>query len=638
MKFDSILASLKSYIIPGDWPPTIFLLPEGAMRDIYDCVVENRFSQCIELGTGHGATSCVIAAALEELGNGRIVTIDKTLHQPVNANVLKEHTGIGDTIEFVVEPLGYNWYMADLIAKQTVDGVCEPIFDLCLIDGAHEFEPDALAFFLVSKLLKPGGWVVLDDLNFALRSMSFWRETHGHLSERELDAFQIGMVFDLAVRQHPGFTDFRVSENGRVGWARKKSPKSNAEEQQRNIFLSAQINSRRPSLQLTSPPRERRRFESGRLKKRSPVSDRRRIHILFEHSSDLRPHGCSHIRLLLPLGYPINADSFEVTRGSSYEKADIVIVERTWRPSDNPLNDAEQLVGKLRRDGARFIYSIDDNLLDLKLDEPARENLTMQQLMAIRYFIRKADGVIVTTDPLKDRLAPLNKSIAVVQNALDERLWRREPSSEISESRKRRKVIGYMGTHTHDADLMMIAQALITVARKHPPDLIELHFIGGFADSAVLGAFGDVPIKVLDVGSNVEYPKFARWMVDNVFWDLAVAPLVDNDFNRCKSDLKFLDYSALGIPGIYSRVAAYDRTVQHMETGYLSNNDIQSWIEAIQLLLSDDRLRQTLARNAREYVFSNRTLEHRAKDWRCAILSFAVEQHSPVSELDQPAR
>jgi glycosyltransferase involved in cell wall biosynthesis len=555
------------------------------------------------------------------------------LHQPVNANVLKEHTGIGDTIEFVVEPLGYNWYLADLIAKQTVDDICQPIFDFCLIDGAHEFEPDALAFFLVSKLLKPGGWVVLDDLNFALRSMSFWRETHGHLSDRELDAFQIGMVFDLAVRQHPHFTDFRVSENGRVGWARKKL---SAVDQQDNILRSAQINSRKSSLKSMSAATERVGFESGRLTKRSSVSDRRRIHVLFEHSSDLRPHGCSHIRLLLPLGHPVNVDSFEVTRGTSYEKADIVIVERTWRPSDTHLDDAEQLVEKLRRDGARFIYSIDDNLLDLKLDEPARENLSMQQLMAIRYFIRKADGVIVTTNLLKDRLAPLNKKIAVVQNALDERLWRREPSSDVSEAKNRRRVIGYMGTHTHDADLMMIAQALVTVARKHP-DPIELQFIGGFADSAVLAAFGDVPLKVLDVGRNVEYPAFARWMVDNVFWDFAVAPLVDNDFNRCKSDLKFLDYSALGVPGIYSNVPAYE-TVQHMETGYLSNNDTESWVEALQRLLSDHRLRQTLASNAREYVFSNRTLEHRAADWRRVILSFAAQQRPlSVSELDLSA-
>lgn len=229
MNYEIILERLKSYQVPGDWPPTIFLLPEVAMKDIYDCIVENKLSSGIELGTGHGATSCVIAAAMEEIGGGRLVTIDKTLHMPANVNVLKEHSGIGDNLEFVLEPLGYNWYLADLIAKQTSDDFCAPIFDFCLIDGAHEFEPDALAFTLVAKLLKPGAWVVLDDLNFYLRSMSFWRETHGHLSDRELDTCQIGMVWDYLVKQRPDFTDFRITDNGRVGWTRKAASDSHVD-------------------------------------------------------------------------------------------------------------------------------------------------------------------------------------------------------------------------------------------------------------------------------------------------------------------------------------------------------------------------------------------------------------------------
>lgn len=225
MKYETILESLKSYEVPGNWPASIFLLPEGAMRDIYDCIVENKLQNCVELGTGHGATSCVMAAAIDEIGQGRVITIDKALHLPTNANVLKEHTGIGDQLEFVLEPLGYNWYLADLIAKQTVDDVCEPIFDFCLLDGAHEFEPDALACFLVAKLLKPGGWLVLDDLNFALRSMSSWKVSHGHLSDRELDVCQMGMVYEHVVKQHPDFSEFKITEDGRLGWARKKSRK-----------------------------------------------------------------------------------------------------------------------------------------------------------------------------------------------------------------------------------------------------------------------------------------------------------------------------------------------------------------------------------------------------------------------------
>lgn len=63
----------------------------------------------------------------------------------------------------------------------------------------------------------------MDDVNRNLRMLPYWRETHGHCSDRELDAFQIKMVYDLIVRQHPDFYDFRLIHGGRIGWARKKA-------------------------------------------------------------------------------------------------------------------------------------------------------------------------------------------------------------------------------------------------------------------------------------------------------------------------------------------------------------------------------------------------------------------------------
>ena len=98
----------------------------------------------------------------------------------------------------------------------------------------------------------------------------------------------------------------------------------------------------------------------------------------------------------------------------------------------------------------------------------------------------------------------------------------------------------------------------------------------------------------------------------NLSWDVGIAPLENTIFNRCKSDIKFLDYSALGFPGIYSRVPSYEGTVQHLETGYLVENTPSAWTEALDVLLANTDLRTQLALNAQEYVFSTRTLQHGA--------------------------
>lgn len=179
MKYQQVLDLLNSYTPPDNWNANLFLLPLEAEHDIYQFIIKNKPHSCIELGTGFGATACIMAAAMEEIGSGQVTTVDMYMHQPVNVKVLIQHTGINNKfLKIVVDPLGYNWYIADLIKQQSHRGVCHPLFDFCLLDGAHEWNPDALAFLLIAKLLNPGGWIALDDINFNLGMIPNWQETH----------------------------------------------------------------------------------------------------------------------------------------------------------------------------------------------------------------------------------------------------------------------------------------------------------------------------------------------------------------------------------------------------------------------------------------------------------------------------
>lgn len=338
------------------------------------------------------------------------------------------------------------------------------------------------------------------------------------------------------------------------------------------------------------------------------------VHIIFEHGSDLKPYGVAYIRDILPLTYPANQDFFQVTHSTDYQAADIVIIERTWKPGVT-LSMAEALVAQARSDQTCLVYSIDDNLLDL-------ETIPLQERMVARYFCRAADGVIVSTEMLKERLCRLNSNILVVPNALDERLFggdNQQPPREKADPG--RKTIGFMGTFTHDTDLMMVLQPLHEVFRKHAGQL-ELQLVGGIGNPAVLRTLQNLSPQVLKVPVyDVAYPNFVPWMKHNIAWDLAIAPLDDTYFNRFKSDIKFLDYSALGIPGIYSKVPIYADTIRHLETGYLADNTPEEWSKGLEMLLADGVLRQRLASGAQEYVFSSRTLQFSATNWRNALFS-----------------
>lgn len=348
----------------------------------------------------------------------------------------------------------------------------------------------------------------------------------------------------------------------------------------------------------------------------------KRVHLLFEHDLSGRPYGCFFIRLLRPLTHVAVNGQFDLTYGLELPQTpvDIVVVERGWRP-DISLDGAKKLVREIKGCGAKLVYTFDDNLVDLHELAPWETYPGTEQRMIFRYLMRQADGLIVSTAPLKARFSSLNANIRVVPNALDEGLFGGVPERS-DQSAKDRVVLGYMGTRTHTADLLMILTPLREFLHRNR-DRVVLELVGVYADHRIEKCFSGYPVRFLDVGAAVDYEKFVPWARKNLAWDFALAPLEDTHFNRYKSDIKFLDYSMLGIPGIFSNVESYRNTVRHRETGWLCENDCDAWLEALESMLGDEHLRKSLAVNSAEFVRARRSLKQHAVDWVDAIKEIA---------------
>ncbi|MGA9348461.1 MAG: glycosyltransferase [Anaerolineae bacterium] len=389
--------------------------------------------------------------------------------------------------------------------------------------------------------------------------------------------------------------------------------------------------------------------------------NRRRIHILYEHGTDLRPFGSAYIRLLRPLTHPALCGSLEVTSGLRYDGQDVdaVIVDRLWRPDISPAL-AVSLVEDVRRAGGQLIYALDDDFLDLPA-EGKDWRPTEEHRWVVQFFLRQADGVMVPTQALRERFLSFNPNIVVVPHALDERLLsgrglpegrsHSTPSGVLSLSKGRkvigyvnvllayalniahpahakRKVIGYMGTLTHDDDLMMILPALRTVWQRHREE-IEFQMVGVVGRADTLRALKGLPVRTVRFRpKQSEYPSFMSWFSSHLRWDIAISPLEDTPFNRCKSDIKFLDYSAIGAAGIYSQAPAYESSVRHLETGWLAENDVGAWVEALEALLSDDCLRTQMAQNATRYLYAERILACCAHNWLEAFENLLDSRYS----------
>lgn len=346
---------------------------------------------------------------------------------------------------------------------------------------------------------------------------------------------------------------------------------------------------------------------------------RPRVLVLYEYGVDASPHSSAYLRLLRPLSHPSLQTAVHVYPSPIYtgQEVELVIVDRLWRP-DISLVMAESLIDDVRRSGAKLVYALDDNLLDLpaeRIDWP-----TPTHLEIVRLFLRQADALLVTTPFLAERYAAFNDHIFVIGNALDERLLLENSSRDgIPLFGPRPLTIGYMGTLTHDQDLLVILPALEEIGQRYD-DRIRLQVVGGIGapETAQRLARLPVPTQFLQA-EEVEYPQFMLWFTGRLAWDIGLAPLRDTPFNRGKSDIKFLDYSALGAAGIYSDMPVYAGSVRHGENGWLAANRPEAWVDALETLIADPDLRMAIATKARRYLYQERVLRRRANDWLATL-------------------
>lgn len=209
---------------------------------IYDFVRKTKPDKCLELGFYHGSSSCYIAAALQENGSGHLTSIDRISALEITPSItdMVQKTGLNEYITPIFAKKSYNWELMKIIENNSFQYGLEPIYDFCFIDGAHSWETDGFAFLLCAKLLKPGGWVLFDDLAYRFQDTYAKQETNiddylAEMTDEERNTPQIEKVFSLLVSQHPSFENAFI--DGSWGWARKIDDDSDVPNTDYNKFI-----------------------------------------------------------------------------------------------------------------------------------------------------------------------------------------------------------------------------------------------------------------------------------------------------------------------------------------------------------------------------------------------------------------
>ncbi len=317
----------------------------------------------------------------------------------------------------------------------------------------------------------------------------------------------------------------------------------------------------------------------------------------------------SHLRVLGParqMGIKvikgIEKDTVIVDRVSD---GDVVVLQR-----DFPRNlDSYEKVLKLAHElGKPVILDIDDLLFELPESHPDRlSNAYLEALFPLFQALMEVDLVTVSTTALCNIFLPYNKNIIVLPNYLDDHLWHLKPPAS-SSAQDETVIIGYMGSYTHQPDVVGILPILLDLLERYPTRL-QLHF-WGVRPPDDLASMGQVHWHVMNTPTYAHFAKIFQSQVADIF----VAPLLENSFNICKSSVKYLEYSALGIPGVYSNLDPYSSVIHHGQNGFLASSP-KEWEDCLVQLIENRELRLSMAAKAQENVSSTWLLSQNALKW-----------------------
>lgn len=308
--------------------------------------------------------------------------------------------------------------------------------------------------------------------------------------------------------------------------------------------------------------------------------------------------------------------------------ADVFVIQREFAE----MATSRQFRRVARELGKILVFEIDDLLTEVPRSNPVHP-YSMRIAGDLISAAKDADFLTVSTAPL---LSELEREVPdarrkgfVLRNCVNTEIWG-DAFAPQTNGGDRPYVVGWFGSPTHEEDLAIVKDAISYLARKHPGE-IEFHFFGYLPKD-----LREIPGVKLVRGSQPNVVKHAAG-VREARIDLAIAPLVDNAFNRSKSDLKWLEYSICGIPAIFSDVAPYREALTHGVTGWVVKNDTASWVAAIEKLLRDDDLRLAIARNAFDTVRGNYCLDVAAANWDSLYRSFVVSGPAQPAEMDDAA-
>lgn len=255
--------------------------------------------------------------------------------------------------------------------------------------------------------------------------------------------------------------------------------------------------------------------------------------------------------------------------------------------------------------GIKTYYEIDDLIFDskyypdtiesygnhLNLDEYAS---LMWGVTLFKYAMALCDFGIASTKPLIphiERIVQKGRCL-LLPNGLDVRNDNfLELSQFVDRNEKLVSIFYGSGTKAHNADFTaLIEPALIRLMSEY--DAVRLVIVGYLAPSKFLDAFSD---RITFIPFISEINRYWSILLGS---SINVSVLLPGEMSDCKSEIKWLEAAALGIPSVVSHTKTYESVIEDGKNGLLASS-ADDWYLKLKSLVIDSTRRIQIGNAAR---------------------------------------
>lgn len=242
--------------------------------------------------------------------------------------------------------------------------------------------------------------------------------------------------------------------------------------------------------------------------------------------------------------------------------------------------------------GSRIILDLDDEPFNIDKKNP-NYKLLKEKSLEVRKMIEMADHIVVSTEPLKKSVEKVNQKVTVIPNAIDTKIW------DVKKQKRDDGIIriGWFASGSHMADLPIVSRAMERIIEKYKN--VEFYMMG-----IITADFGKGRVKHVEgTGGYAEFPQFLA----DMDLDISIAPNKENQFNDCRSNIKWMEAAMLEVPSVLSNIYPYRTSVEHGKNALIASTE-EEWVTHLSFLIENPVERKKMGKEAKREVLSKWTI------------------------------